>query len=81
MDSQIISGGGQVVIESNSKARFGSGLDGKGDFFVFSKYHKLYNKYSINLFELGKEKKILYLMDDYVNKLHLFGDADKAILF
>jgi len=63
MDEQIISGSGNVLLESNSKAHFSSGLDGRGDYFVFSKYHKQHGKYSINVLEVGKEKKIVHLLD------------------
>lgn len=59
MDKEVVSAAGRVVSQSNSKASFSKGLDGRGELLVFGKYHNAHSKYSLNWMEIGRDKKIL----------------------
>lgn len=73
LDKKIVSMEGQIVEESNSKANFSQGLDGLDDIFIFGKFHTLHNKYSLNVARVGKDKKIIKLLDESIQKINLIA--------
>ena len=69
--SKIETEKGDIISSTNSKAEFVKGIDGHLNSLVFSKYHKVHKKFSINFQQFGHEKRVAMLFDLPLQKIHI----------